>query len=123
MSDATNTPPKPEPSKFTYDTGKVPTGKMQFRTNGPAKVHVEKIGDVSRGEVVAVKSVNVANSLWVGGNFAHVPADTPLGVPAELRPVEKKADTGTGTPTKAPLAATAANPVNLTGEGSADAKK
>lgn len=125
MSDTTMTTPKGEMAKFTYPTLKVFTGKMQFRTNGSEKVHVEKVGDVLRGAVIAVKSERMANSLATGGNFAHVHQDTPLGIPAELRPAPRvaPADTGTGTPTKAPGVATASNPVTITSDAIPAEKK
>lgn len=66
---------------FTFERVKEHTGKVQYRTNGAAVVNVAG-RKIRRAEVVAFKSADFTAGLVAGGDFAHVPADTPVGVPA-----------------------------------------
>lgn len=67
-------------ASFTYERVKGCTGKVQYRTDGASAITVAG-RSVKRGEVIAVKNAATERALVAGGNFAHVPADTPLGVP------------------------------------------
>jgi hypothetical protein len=75
---------------FHYPVVKHPTGRVQFRIDRAEVVTIERLGDVHRGQVVSIgppgkpptpKALDFARGLVVTGNFSHVAADTPLGVP------------------------------------------
>jgi hypothetical protein len=65
---------------FTYERVREFTGKVQYRVDSS---EVVKVGGRTyrRGEVGEVKKAAHAYGMVATGNFAHVPADTPLGVP------------------------------------------
>lgn len=67
-------------ARFTYERVKGHTGKVQYRTDGASIAQVAG-GIVRRGEVIAFAKPSITNALVESGNFAHVPVDTPLGVP------------------------------------------
>lgn len=75
---------------FHYPVVKHPTGRVQFRIDRAEVVTIERLGDIHRGQVVSIgpagkpptpKALDFARGLVVTGNFSHVAADTPLGVP------------------------------------------
>jgi hypothetical protein len=70
---------------FSFERVKSHTGKVQYRTDGASAVTVAG-RTIRRGEVVEFAKAQFANSLVANGNFAHVPGDTPTGVPASLSP-------------------------------------
>jgi len=72
---------------FTYERVKEHTGKVQFRVNGPSAGSVAG-RRVVRGEVLAFAKPEMTSGLVATGNFAHVPADTPIGPPAATEPPE-----------------------------------
>lgn len=71
-----------EHPSYTYPIFRRYTGRMQFMVDGPEAVDVGSRGRVKRGEVISIGNPEYANSLADTGQFAHVAADTPLGVPA-----------------------------------------
>lgn len=79
-------------SPFFYPVVKEPTGRVQYRTDRAEVVTIDRIGDVRRGQVVSIapvgkqptaRAMDFARGLVSSGNFSHVAADTPLGVPVE----------------------------------------
>jgi hypothetical protein len=75
---------------FFYPVVKEPTGRVQFATNRAAAIDIDRIGEVKRGQVITIgppnkpptpKALDFARGLVASGNFSHVAADTPLGVP------------------------------------------
>lgn len=79
---------------FYYPAVKSPTGVVQFRNNAAEVVTIDRLGDVRRGQVIAISKKNPPNAaaldfargLVASGNFSHVDADTPLGQPDEYKP-------------------------------------
>lgn len=65
---------------FSYERQKSYTGKVQYRIDGNAVVTANG-KPWKRGEVKDVAKSVYADGLVASGNFAHVPADTPVGVP------------------------------------------
>jgi hypothetical protein len=67
---------------FSYERVKHHTGKVQYRIDGASAVSANG-KSIKSGEVRAFKNPAYTNGLVATGNFAHVPADTPLGLPAD----------------------------------------
>lgn len=67
--------------QFHYPVPREHTGKLQYRIDRGEVVTIDRIGDVRRGGVIAVKNVNFARGLIAGQAFANAPADAPLGQP------------------------------------------
>lgn len=84
---------------FTYERVKEFTGKLQYRTDRASAVSAAG-RSVKRGEVIEITNEALARALVLSGNFAHVPADTPLGIPA---PPTEAAPSAATTDTPPPL--------------------
>lgn len=88
---------------FTYERVKEFTGKVQFRVDGPSVATLSG-RTVKRGEVLAFEKESFANAIVQTGNYAHVPADTPLGVPVHAEEAPTPATTEPGeTAASAPM--------------------
>lgn len=82
---------------FSFERQKSFTGKVQFRIDGSSVVTANG-KSWKRGEVKEVKSPIYANGIVSTGNFAHVPADTPLGVPGNGEESAAEVETLAATP-------------------------
>lgn len=85
----------PATPHFHYPPVAEYTGRVQYRHDRLASAQIssgEKVyGTVSRGQVVEMKQGLAERLVTRGGDFSHVAADTPLGVPEEYRPAKKQA--------------------------------
>lgn len=98
----------PATPHFHYPPAAEHTGRVQYRYDRLASAQIssgEKVyGIVSRGQVVEMKQGLAERVVTRGGDFSHVAADTPLGVPEEYRPGKRVTDPATAQPAATPAA-------------------
>jgi hypothetical protein len=80
--------------KFSAKVSRKFTGKIQYRTNGPAS-GTTAFGTVLRGEVKEVRNQKLADSLVSNGDFAHVDDSTEIGQPEQFKATAKTTTTTT----------------------------
>lgn len=68
---------------FTFPKVRGFTGKIQYRVDDMESIN-SPFGVVKRGEVKEVLSKGTAENLVENGDFSHVAADTPVGVPQSV---------------------------------------
>ncbi len=90
---------------FTYERVKEYTGKVQYRADGGASVKIADKWTARRGEVVELPE-RVAIGAVRTGQFAHVPADAPLGVDGDREAAPAAPATPTPPSPPAPLMST-----------------
>jgi hypothetical protein len=73
-------------SSFHYPIPREYAGRVQFCVDRAESMDLDRLGRVSRGQVIEVKREAYARSLVATGRFAFAPADSPIGQPSKFAP-------------------------------------